>query len=260
MKVGRLVTVTLLLSTSLLAQSRNSDDKGFTQVKNEADRKSKDEVLASIRGRLEAIAYRDFEQWASFVADDMLAPREGRIPSKQNLIQMIKGWPPDVKYYYGPLEDLKVRVHGDTAVVSYLAKQYNEIGGQTTFVQSWQMETLMRTATGWKLISVADAPIPRPPVVAKVDPKVYDAFVGQYEWAPTLVATISREGDRLIQQLGSPDKEELLPESEYSFFSKDEAESGGTSRYIFVKDGGGRVTHYIYRELGGTDRIVKKVR
>jgi hypothetical protein len=37
------------------------------------------------------------------------------------------------------------------------------------------------------------------------------------------------------------------------------AAGGDTSRIIFAKDADGRVTHYIYREFGTTDRIVKKV-
>jgi hypothetical protein len=41
---------------------------------------------------------------------------------------------------------------------------------------------------------------------------------------------------------------------------KGEAASGDSSRITFVRDAGGRVTHYVYRELGGTDRIVKKVK
>ena len=49
-------------------------------------------------------------------------------------------WPEAVKYYYGELENVKVRLHGDTAVVTYRAKQYNNIGGQITYMQTWQTE------------------------------------------------------------------------------------------------------------------------
>jgi hypothetical protein len=55
-------------------------------------------------------------------------------------------------------------------------------------------------------------------------------------------------------------EDELLPENETTFFIKGEAAGGSSSRTIFVKDSAGRVTHYIYREYGGTDRIVKKIR
>jgi hypothetical protein len=45
-----------------------------------------------------------------------------------------------------------------------------------------------------------------------------------------------------------------------TFFVPGEAAGGESSRIVFVKDAAGRITHYIYRELGATDRIVKKVR
>jgi hypothetical protein len=91
------------------------------------------------------------------------------------------------------------------------------------------------------------------------NPRLTDAYAGQYEWAPTLIATVSREGDKLTQQLAGS-KEELLPENETTFFSKGGAAMGDSSRYIFVKDASGQVTHYIYRETGGTDRVVKKIK
>jgi hypothetical protein len=81
-----------------------------------------------------------------------------------------------------------------------------------------------------------------------------------YEWAPTLIATVKRAGDKLTQQVGRPDLEELLPENEATFFPKGGAASGDSSRYIFVKDSSGRVTHYLYRQWCGTDRIVKKIK
>lgn len=93
-----------------------------------------------------------------------------------------------------------------------------------------------------------------------IEPRIYDAYVGQYEWAPTLIATITREGDTLLQRLGGPGKEVLLPENDTTFFSKGEAAAGGSSRYVFVKEPAGRVTHYIYRSTGGSDRRVKKVK
>jgi hypothetical protein len=38
------------------------------------------------------------------------------------------------------------------------------------------------------------------------------------------------------------------------------AQGSDASRIIFAKDAGGHVTHYIYRELGPTDRIVRKIK
>jgi hypothetical protein len=219
--------------------------------------KDEEQVLAAVRGRLDALAKRDFAAWASFVSEGMVAPLGG---TKQGLLKERASWPSEVKYWYGPLEDVRVRIFGDTAVVVYHSKQFNEIGGQTTYEHKWQLETHMRRGNKWMLVAVGDAIIPPEPVAAKVDPAIYDAYVGQYEWSPTLISTISHEGHQLIEEFGNMGKSELLPENETTFFVKGEAAGGDSSRLIFVKDSSGRVTHYLYHELGGTNRVVKKIK
>ncbi len=92
-----------------------------------------------------------------------------------------------------------------------------------------------------------DVAAPAPRVVAKVDPKVYDAYVGTYEGAPKLVFAISREGDHLFVTVNGEEKVELYPESETSFFLKVadvqvafETEDG-TVAHLLVKQGGNTI-------------------
>src|SRR5262249_20100979 len=105
-----------------------------------------------------------------------------------------------------------------------------------------------------------DCVIPPEPVSVKVDPTLYETYVGQYEWTTTLVSTITSNGDKLLEQFPGDEKSELLPENETTFFIKGEAASGDSARIVFVKDSSGRVTHYIYRAYGSTDRIIKKIK
>jgi len=152
-----------------------------------------------------------------------------------------------------------VRVNGDTAIVTYHSDQLTEIGGQTTSVHKWQIETHVRRNGRWLLLGVADGLIPPEPKAVKIDPSTLEAYVGRYEWAPTLVSKVERKGDRLLEHLGAGGPVEWRAESETTFFVPGAAAGGDASRIIFAKDAGGRVTHYIYRELGATDRIVKKI-
>ncbi|MBI3477872.1 MAG: DUF3471 domain-containing protein [Acidobacteria bacterium] len=251
--------LSLCLGASTLMPAQ---DHGATGVRkgthaSEPAVKEEQEILAAVRARLDALAKRDFAAWASFVSDDMIAPLGG---TKQGLLRERGSWPAEVKYFYGPLEDVKVKVFGDTAIVVYHSKQFNEIGGQTTYEHRWQLETHMRRGKKWMLVAVGDGIIPPEPIPAKVDPAIYDAYVGQYEWSPTLISTITREGDELREEFGNMGKSELLPENERTFFVKGEAAGGDSSRITFVKDAVGRVTHYLYHEFGGTDRIVKKIK
>jgi hypothetical protein len=71
------------------------------------------------------------------------------------------------------------------------------------------------------MIGFVNYAIPKPPdpVVIKVDPKIYDAYLGQYEFDATSVVTVSRLGDKLFVEAGGQ-RVELLPISETTFFPK----------------------------------------
>ena len=84
--------------------------------------------------------------------------------------------------------------------------------------------------------------------VAKVDPKAYDAYVGQYQLAPTFILTVTREGDRLMTQATGQGKLEVFPESDTKFFL-----TVVDAQITFVKDDSGKVTHLILHQ-GGRDQ------
>lgn len=253
------LTVFVLWLTTMALVHAEDKTMPATKAQVETPNTIEAELLSDIRARLDALARNDISTWSRYVADEMLSPLEGSISSKQAWINQHKSWPADVKYYYGPLEDVKVRLHGDTAIVTYRTKQYNEIGGQTTYFESWQIETHLRQNKKWLLIAVADSPMPLEPATANVDPKLYDAYVGRYQWAPTLISTITRQNSKLFEQTTGQEKTELAPESDTTFFVPGLSAQGDSSRWIFMKDSAGRVTHYIYRQWGATDRIVKKI-
>lgn len=94
--------------------------------------------------------------------------------------------------------------------------------------------------------------IPAPITEAKVDPKIYDAYVGRYELAPNFILTISRDGDRLMAQATGQPQFQLFPESETKFFVK-----AVEIKITFVKDAMGKVTHLILHQ--GGDRQAKKI-
>ena len=86
---------------------------------------------------------------------------------------------------------------------------------------------------------------PRERVVVKVDPGIYDSYVGEYEIAPGFILVVTREGDKLMSRAmpvplppsaaGQP-KSEMFPESETTFFVKD-----ADAQFTFVKNDKGQV-------------------
>jgi hypothetical protein len=55
---------------------------------------------------------------------------------------------------------------------------------------------------------------------AKVDPKVFDRYIGRYELTPNFILTITRDGDYLFAQATGQGSFEIFPESETEFFAK----------------------------------------
>ncbi len=179
----------------------------------------------------------------------------GKVATRAKVLANYPGVPASMKATMD-LEDIQVHVYGDTAVVSTRGVMHLEANGQK-ITNSYRITDIwMRRNAGWQLIAEHYSNIPAERVPAKVDPKIYDAYVGEYEIAPGVVFTITREGDKLMaQQTGVKTKMELLPENETTFFMK-----GLTGQNIFVRDAKGQVTHIIFRDPDGQEIRVKKIK
>ena len=179
----------------------------------------------------------------------------GKVATRAKVLANYPGVPASMKATMD-LEDIQVHVYGDTAVVSTRGVMHLEANGQK-ITNSYRITDIwMRRNAGWQLIAEHYSNIPAERVPAKVDPKNYDAYVGEYEIAPGVVLTITREGDKLMaQQTGVKTKMELLPENETTFFMK-----GITGQNIFVRDAKGQVTHIIFRDPDGQEIRVKKIK
>jgi len=86
---------------------------------------------------------------------------------------------------------------------------------------------------------------PRERVIVKVDPAIYDSYVGEYEIAPGFILFVSREGDKLFSRAmpvptppsaTNQPKSEMFPESETTFFVKD-----ADAQFTFVRNDKGQV-------------------
>jgi len=86
-----------------------------------------------------------------------------------------------------------------------------------------------------KRASVAD----KNPV--RVDPRIYDAYVGRYEFVTRAIFTVSKEENQLFIQ-GDGGKSALIPKSENEFVHKTMPQ-----RFTFVRNEKGQVTHLIRR-------------
>ncbi len=74
--------------------------------------------------------------------------------------------------------------------------------------------------------------VPVHPVPARVNPELFDAYVGEYEYGGVTQITVFRSGDELLQRNRIGDVTQLLPESANTFFHP----NGSTTRLTFERD------------------------
>jgi CubicO group peptidase (beta-lactamase class C family)/uncharacterized protein YneR len=99
-----------------------------------------------------------------------------------------------------------------------------------------------------------DKPLPAERQEIKLDPVLYDRYVGEYEIAPGFTVVITKEDGKLMGQATAQPKVELFPEAETKFFLK-----VADGQVEFVKDGTGKVTGLILIQ-GGQRLPGKKIR
>lgn len=113
--------------------------------------------------------------------------------------------------------------------------------------------TLHQNGANQKARKISDS-VPGERMVAKVDPKIYDAYAGKYELAPNVFFTVKRQGDQLMVQLTGQSFYEVFPTSETKFFYK-----VVDAQLTFVKDGSGEVKSLILHQ-NGLNQEAKRVK
>ena len=151
----------------------------------------------------------------------------------------------------------KVTSFGQTAVAFYRQSE-KEIYGEQSLTSRWTVvDTYIKKDGGWVLVAHAQVPelLKRQPV--NVNPAVFSQYVGQYEWGPGFVDTVSAVGGKLVSQLTNEDKpDELQPLNETTFFVDGDDDEG---LIIFEKGESGKVSRYVYREKSGDHREENRI-
>lgn len=88
----------------------------------------------------------------------------------------------------------------------------------------------------------------------KLDPRLYDAYTGEYELAPGVVFTIRKEADRLLARVTGQEFFEIFPESKDKFFYK-----VVDAQITFLRDGQNHVTGLMLHQ-NGQDQRAKRTR
>lgn len=150
------------------------------------------------------------------------------------------------------IRDVDARVIGDTAAVVYVADMRITFNDETVTKLFRATDTFIRRGGKWQSLLHTETVMPGELKAAVVDTKRFDDYVGKYRLTPSVVYTVTRDGDTL--QWGTK-KRELVPESEATFgFRRQSDRSTDLNtmyRVVFVRNGEGKVTHLRMIEFPG---------
>lgn len=202
------------------------------------------EIINFERERLKAFAQDDKATFEQLVTDDLtMTHTSGEVANKAQLMAVMRRSSPDRPLPALSIEDAKVRVYGDAAVMTGNLVETARDGRREWVLRF--TNTYIKLKRQWRLAAGQLTTLSRERASIKVDPKIYDAYVGQYRNPAGRILSVVKEGERLMIEAGGQ-KLELFPVAEAQFFIKE-----GDVLLVFVKDEQGRVIRLINRRPNG---------
>ncbi|HSS19781.1 MAG TPA: DUF4440 domain-containing protein [Pyrinomonadaceae bacterium] len=221
----------------------------------QADAATEKELVAIAQELFDAVAVGNKAPWEKYLADDMIYTDENwQILTKKDLVAGLKPLPTG---YAGTIRmaNVQSRSNGDAAVLSYRLLEEETVFGQKLTPTYLETDTYFKRNGRWQLIAAQVIVMPSERKAVTIHSEQYDSIVGQYELAPGVNYTITREEGKLIGQRTGRAKEELLPADVNTFFRK------GSIRgeKFFVHDASGSVIKMLDRRENN-DLVWKKIK
>lgn len=220
------------------------------------------EVLKAEQEQRQAYLHRDIAKTERLVADEFIFTSGRNVGDKSTLLDFLKTSPIDPTLTL-TAEDTRVVVDGDTAIVvgRRVERRRREDNNREGVAYARYVRTYIKRQERWQLLAEHLEAIPAERTAVKIDAKIYDDYVGEYESAIFDFAVV-KDGERLMAvpkertatrtSQGRPPGE-LLPESEAEFFLK-----GRDAQVIFMRNRKGEVTHAIMRINGADIRATRR--
>jgi hypothetical protein len=239
-----------LMLGACTAQHRQANDKDPTAVA--------EELKALSRLRHDAGARGDREAYARGTADEFIATDDEG--TTRNRKAILSGFGPasqsPLQDTLGEATDIQISDLGDTAILNYRTTERELFSDSVIVTSQRRSEVYVWRDHRWQLVLAQTTPIAenhRKTVL--VDPSVYDAYVGTYEWFPGKVDVITRQGNKLISKLTGYAEDELFPVSPTTFIEEDDL-----GEQTFVRDESGRVIYYTYRRSDGQELKAARIK
>lgn len=241
---GLLIAIPILHSKSPQSASLGKESEQTTQ-----------EIEANIQRRHSALDRADRRAYAAELDPKAILVAAGEVETGE---QRIQGVAPTVGYKnVVEHERPKVTDFGQTAIASYHQNEKEVFGEQFLNHELKVVDTYVKKDGHWVMVAHVAVPELLPRKVAKVDAAGFKQFVGEYQWGPGYVDTVTLLNGKLMTSWTGDEKlAEWLPFNENTFFTKDDTYD---ALVTFKKDASGKVTHYIYHAFG-QEIIARKIK
>ncbi len=227
--------------------------KPATAAKATGAASSEQELLKLDREWLDAYEKADTAAIARIEADDYtITYADGKLLTKAQDIELVKKSDPTGASLKLSSEETKVRVYENTAIVTGIVIQKMMQAGKEVTTRERFTDVWAKRKGRWQAVATALTTIPQPQPApekkpqeneakstdnkAKLDGKLYDAYVGDYE-TPLFLLHIIKVGEKLYGEPEGDTREELIPDTEGQF-----KVTNVNAVVTFIKDAGGKVT------------------
>ena len=252
MKVNRLAEVAVIDLGSMTIE-------GTIQTKS-APQVPSDEIVEKLKRAtqemLDAVALGDKAVWERHLAEGSIyADEEGRVLTRDELLKELRPLPAG---YQGSIKvgETKSLVQEGVVVLSHVDHEELVLYGQKILTNFLTTQTWAKQKNGeWQVVSTQVMALHNERKPAAIDLKSLNSYVGQYQLAPEVTYTITREGDKLFGQRSGRDKEELLPLCVDIFYRK----GSWRGEKVFQRDARGRVVALLDRRENN-DLVWKKIK
>ena len=236
MKIISLIFALAMASTLCLSQTKSNEVTPISAAEQE--------IINLERERLKAFAQADKAAFERLVTDDLtITHGYGEVLTKAQEMSVMRPSTPERPLPALSIEDPKVRIYGNAAVMTGSLVETNRDGRRELVLRF--TNTYVKQKEQWRMVAGQLTTLSRERAIAKVDPKIYDAYVGRYRNPRGRILSVMREGDKLMIEVGGQ-KVEIFPESETQFFFKED-----DVLLVFVTDEQGRVVRLVNRRPNG---------
>jgi ketosteroid isomerase-like protein len=192
---------------------------------------------------LDAIAPGDVTVWDKLLDPAALQVDENDVVrGKSEILAELKPLLPGLVGHLA-IDDFRVVVSGDVAVVTHEDNETLEYYGQMIRSRFRMTDTWHKTPEGWRQLASQVLAVLQDPPSVSLDHATLCKYAGRYALTNTIVANIRCTGDKLIiERAGRPDRI-FVAEVKDVFFEPGQPRT----RRIFLRDAQGRVTAFVER-------------